>query len=378
MREGWDYQRIGDVCTVVGGATPKTDIKEYWDGENYWITPADLDGSKFQGSTPRTITDLAIQKTNLQLLPIGTVLLSSRAPIGKVAITTVPMYCNQGFKNIVCSDRLLNEFVYWYLYYSKDFLNSLGTGATFKEISKKTTENIIIPIPSIQEQERIVAELDLLTGIIDKQKQQLKELDNLAQSVFYDMFGNKANSSRLVSLSDVCSVVKGLVNPNDEPYCNYPHIGGANIESNTGRFVDVKTAKEENLISGKYPFDDTMILYSKIRPNLNKVALPSFVGICSADMYPLIPNSNINRIYLKYVLTQKEFLSYAISHSGRANIPKINREDLLSYTFNLFDINLQNAFALRIQAIESQKESINRSIAESQKLIDYTMDKYFN
>ena len=136
-KQDWTYKKLGEVATIVGGSTPKSNIEEYWGGTHYWVTPADLDGNKYQGATPRTITDLAVQKTNLQILPIGTVLLSSRAPIGKVAITTVPMYCNQGFKNIICSDLLLNEFVYWFLYGKVDYLNSLGRGATFKEISKK-------------------------------------------------------------------------------------------------------------------------------------------------------------------------------------------------------------------------------------------------
>lgn len=265
-----------------------------------------------------------------------------------------------------------------YIYYAMSHIDvgELVDDRAYPSLKTSTIGAIDIPLPSLDEQERIVAELNLLTGIIDKQKQQLKELDILAQSIFYDMF-NDTESAKVVSLSDVCSVVKGLVNPNDEPYCNYPHIGGANIESNTGKFVDVKIAKEENLISGKYPFDETMILYSKIRPNLNKVALPTFSGICSADMYPLIPKANINRVFLKYILTQKEFLSYAIAHSGRANIPKINREDLLGYTFPLFNINLQESFAQKIQSIESQKELITRSITETQKLFDYTMDKYF-
>ena len=233
-----------------------------------------------------------------------------------------------------------------------------------------------LPVPPIAEQEKIVAELDCLSGIIEKKKQQLKELDNLAQSIFYEMFSNQDGTP--VKLSQACSVVSGLVNPNDEPYCNYPHIGGANIESHTGKFVNVKLAKEENLISGKYPFDDTMILYSKIRPNLNKVALPSFKGICSADMYPLIPQNEFNKVFLKYILTQKVFLDYAISHSGRANIPKINREDLLNYEFLTYPITLQQDFASKIESIEKQKELIAQSIKEAETLFNSRMDYYFN
>ena len=218
MREGWTYKKLGEVATIIGGSTPKSNIEEYWGGSHYWVTPADLKGNKYQGATPRTITNLAIQKTNLQLLPIGTVLLSSRAPIGKVAITTVPMYCNQGFKNVVCSEQLLNEFVYWYLLNKTDYLNSLGRGATFKEISKKATEQIPIPVPPLSEQQRIVNELDLLSGIIKKKKAQLKEYDQLAQSIFYDMFGDPVENEKgweVKKISEIAEYHNGIAHEKD-------------------------------------------------------------------------------------------------------------------------------------------------------------------
>ena len=274
------------------------------------------------------------------------------------------------------TNKVLVKYIYKFFEKYIERLRQVSVGGVIKYIKLGDLTTAQLPVPPIAEQEKIVAELDCLSGIIEKKKQQLKELDNLAQSIFYEMFSNQDGTP--VKLSQACSVVSGLVNPNDEPYCNYPHIGGANIESHTGKFVNVKLAKEENLISGKYPFDDTMILYSKIRPNLNKVALPSFKGICSADMYPLIPQNEFDKVFLKYILKQKVFLDYAISHSGRANIPKINREDLLNYEFLTYPITLQQDFASKIEAIEKQKELIAKSIKETETLFNSRMDYYFN
>ncbi len=170
MKQNWTYKKLGEVGTVIGGSTPKTDVAEFWNGDFAWITPAELDGSKYIHSTVRTITKEAIEKTNLTLLPVGTVLLSSRAPIGKVCITTIPMYCNQGFKNVVCSNALNNEYVYHLLLNKTEYLNSLGTGATFKEISKKTTESIAIAVPPIELQEAFAAQ----SRAIEKQKELVK------------------------------------------------------------------------------------------------------------------------------------------------------------------------------------------------------------
>ena len=120
-----------------------------------------------------------------------------------------------------------------------------------------------------------------------------------------------------------------------------------------------------------------MVLYSKIRPNLNKVTIASFEGICSADMYPLKPTKELDKRFLLFILKQKDFLDYAVSNSGRANIPKINREALLNYKTVLPPLSLQQSFAGKIESIEKQKTAIGKSIEETQKLFDYTMDKYF-
>jgi len=166
--KGWEMKKLKDVAEIVGGSTPKTNVEEYWNGQNPWVAPAELHQNHYISSTERGISNEAAK--GLTLLPVGTVLLSSRAPIGKVSITTIPMYCNQGFKNVVCSNALNNEYVYHLLLNKNEYLNSLGTGATFKEISKKTTENIAIAVPPIELQEAFAAQ----SRAIEKQKELVK------------------------------------------------------------------------------------------------------------------------------------------------------------------------------------------------------------
>ena len=148
-----DWVKIKAVAEVVGGSTPKTDRAEYWDGGFNWVTPAELKEDDYiVTKTQRTLTEDGINSCSLRRLPIGTVLLSSRAPIGKVAIAGIEMYCNQGFKNLICSRELNPLYIYALLKYNSDYLNSLGRGATFKEISKSIVENIYIPVPEIDRQ----------------------------------------------------------------------------------------------------------------------------------------------------------------------------------------------------------------------------------
>lgn len=149
-----DWKSLKDVATIVGGSTPKTENKEYWNGNNKWITPAEIDKDTFYVfDSERHITEAGVKSCTLQLLPINTVLLTSRAPIGKVAITGAEMYCNQGFKNIICSKHLHHYYVYYLLEFNVKYLNAIGSGTTFKEISKTVVENIRIPVPDYRNQE---------------------------------------------------------------------------------------------------------------------------------------------------------------------------------------------------------------------------------
>ena len=397
MKEGWTYKTLGEVATIIGGSTPKSNIEEYWGGSHYWVTPADLKGNKYQGATPRTITDLAIQKTNLQLLPKGTVLLSSRAPIGKVAITTVPMYCNQGFKNIVCSEQLLNEFVYWYLLNKTDYLNSLGRGATFKEISKKATEQIPIPVPPLSEQQRIVSELDLLSSIIEKKKAQLKEYDQLAQSIFYDMFGDPVTNEKgweVVVFSNVCETVTDFVAAG-----SFADLR-KNVEYNDApdyaqliRTVDLKNGflKKAFVYVNKHAFDYLW------RVNLDKdaIILPN-VGVNCGEVYYIKPSmlpykynvlgpnailvrsNHENLIYLSYYFRSPYFQSQIETITNAVGQPKFNKTELKKLLVCLPPLTLQQSFASKIEAIERQKALIQKTITEAETLFNSRMDYYFN
>ena len=184
--------KLGEVCTIVSGSTPKTSVTSYWDGNIKWITPAELNEDTFYiMDSVRHITEEGKEKTGLSYLPTGTVILSSRAPIGKTAIAGCEMCCNQGFKNLICSDAVYNEYLYFFLKSKTDYLNSLGRGATFKEISKSIVENIEIPLPEVNQQKEIAEKFKKLEQLISLRKQQLAKLDELVKARFVEMFGDE-------------------------------------------------------------------------------------------------------------------------------------------------------------------------------------------
>ena len=150
-----EWKEIGLLGKILTGSTPKTNIPDYWDGDIRWITPTELRSeSIYIDDTDRKITEVGRKSCSLNILKPGTVLLTSRAPIGKVAIVGTEMYCNQGFKNIECGPELNNIYLYILLKHNTEYLNSLGRGATFKEISAKIVSEIRIPAPPIEVQNR--------------------------------------------------------------------------------------------------------------------------------------------------------------------------------------------------------------------------------
>ena len=187
-RDSWTP--ISQIGTVVGGATPKTNVPEYWDGEYRWITPAELDNAAgYIYDSERKLTKAGVESCSLQELPVGTVILSSRAPIGKVAIAGATFYCNQGFKNIICGDSVNPIYLYTLLKYNTDYLNSLGRGATFKEISKSIVNNIKIPVPPLPLQEQFaeyVKKTDIAKSAV---KKSLEKAETLKSALMQKYFG---------------------------------------------------------------------------------------------------------------------------------------------------------------------------------------------
>ena len=196
--------RLGDICEIVSGSTPKTGVPEYWDGDIKWITPAELsDDSYIVNDSVRHITELGVQKTGLTSFPEGTVLLSSRAPIGKVAIAGCEMYCNQGFKNLICSEKINNRYLFWFLKGNTEFLNSLGRGATFKEISKQIVTGIEINVPDMTAQIEAVKVLEKISGLIKLRRRELQQLDELIKARFMEQFGDFKTNPRGLPITTI-------------------------------------------------------------------------------------------------------------------------------------------------------------------------------
>lgn len=202
---GWEWVRLGTIGEIVGGGTPKSDNPQYWAKEGIkWLTPADLYGlkGKYISSGARDITTDGLSNSSARLMPEGTVLFSSRAPIGYVAISNAELSTNQGFKSCVPYIKKISDYIYYYLLSAAKKIDEKASGTTFKEVSGAIVSKILMPLPPLEEQSRIVKTVDDLMIICDQLEQQSITSLDAHQQLVETLLATLTDSQNTKELSD--------------------------------------------------------------------------------------------------------------------------------------------------------------------------------
>ena len=278
-----------------------------------------------------------------------------------------------GVKILQPIDDLSAKFLLHYLTWCN--IPSLGYSRHYKLLKE-----LYIPVPPLSEQSRVVSELDLLQSIIDKQQAQLKELDTLAQAVLYDMFGDPVENEKGWETDNLKTVAPQKQYNGIVPSTNgkFWLLNLDMVEQQTGSIIEKVLCDQNEIGNSTIIFDTTNVLYSKLRPYLNKVVLPDEIGYGTSELVPLKPNTDVlDRVFLAYLLRSKSFVNYISVKVAGAKMPRVSMDILRDFLVIQPPISLQQSFTEKIEAIERQKAIINQSLTETQKLFDYTMDKCF-
>ncbi|CAK0752770.1 type I restriction enzyme, S subunit [Gammaproteobacteria bacterium] len=214
-----------------------------------------------------------------------------------------------------------------------DFAVKTSAGSLSPRTNWSHLANYEFPLPPVDEQRRIADLLWAADDVVEKNQEVVEKLLTIQKWKLDNWLidGNLNSEWQEVKLDDICDVQNGQVDPKQPPYCDMIHIASDDIESGTGRILEMNTAAQDKVISGNYLFTEKAIVYSKIRPNLKKVVFPKFTGVCSADVYPIYPRENIIPELLFQLMLSETFTQYATSQSARSAIPKINRNGFRSY-----------------------------------------------
>lgn len=384
--------KLGEICNIVSGATPKTNMAEYWNGDFLWITPAELnDRTKYVYTTDRKITQLAIEKTALRVLPKGTVLLSSRAPIGKVAITAVEMFCNQGFKNLICTNLIFNEYLFWFLKSKTAYLNSLGRGATFKEISRNIVEKIEIPLPSLEQQHHIVNTLDKINELIDLKKRQLQLLDDLVKARFIELFGTVKNNHQeypVIKISGCAKLQGGFAFKSSDYLDNGIRLVQiSNVNKDTLDWDSINCVPQTFLQKYKdFELHVGDLVLAMTRPVIKSLDAVKIATVSENDVPSLLNQrvgrfiidiTKINSTYLMLCCQMTEFREYVEAMSGNSLQPNISSKQVEDYSIVLPPLELQEQFAAFVEQTDKSKFVVQKALDEAQLLFDSLMQEYF-
>ena len=189
MRNGWIETCLGDIAEVIGGGTPSTTIAEYWDGDIVWLTPTEITSQegKVVSDSIRKITDLGVKNSGAQMLPRDSVILTSRASVGYVALAGKDLCTNQGFQSLVPKQSVLAKFLMFWIQQNRAEFESRSAGSTFKEISKSNVKSIKLDLPTLPEQKRIVDLISSVDFYIESLQQQLQSAKSSRNAVLYEL-----------------------------------------------------------------------------------------------------------------------------------------------------------------------------------------------
>ena len=386
MKEGWEIKKLGEVCGIQGGSTPKRTESLYWENGTYpWFTIEDIrEQGRIITDTKQKVTEIAWNK--LRVFPKDTILLCCTASLGEYAITKIPLTTNQQFNGLMIKDKnyLSPMYLMHFCVTLKNILYALSGKATIDFVSAEKVRQISIPIPPIAEQEKIVAELDCLSGIIEKKKQQLKEYDALAQSIFYEMFGDPVENEKgweMKKLGEVGELARGVSKHRPR---NAPELLGGNTP-----LIQTGDIANAGMYITKYnsTYSELGLSQSKLWPSGTLcITIAATIGKCSVLTFDsCFPDSVVGYI-VDCKCTNNEYIYYIFGSLQKIleeNAPAVAQKNINLKTLNellipIPPLALQQEFASKIEAIEKQKALIKKSIEEVETLFNSRMDQYFN
>lgn len=311
----------------------------------------------------KNIKDEQIIKKNDILVAMSS---GSKDLVGKAAQSSSDLNCSFGAFCSIVRPKIINPKFIGY-YFQTDFyrtkISELSTGININNLRKEYIENLDIAIPStLEEQQEIVDVLDAASEIIRLRTACIESAQALIPALFQEMFGdikNNAKNWKLCNLNDLVYIDRKNISVNELKTNAYRYIGLEHIEKDTGKIlIDLENNFNVDLKSNKYYFTNEHVLYGKLRPYLNKVALPTYDGVCSTDIFPIMPRKNIsNKYFIKYLMSSPYFVQITSLKTSGANLPRIGTKALELIKVICPDIEIQNQFAAKVQEIESYIKS---------------------
>ena len=348
----WPLIELRDICVdILSGGTPSTKNEEYWKGDIPWITSADIVDVK-TAKPRRYITEEAIKESTTNLIAKGNVIVVTRVGLGKLFRNDFDVCISQDSQGLILNDKINADYLVYVLKERVENFKNVSQGSTIQGVTKKQLAEILIPLPPLETQREIVAEIEGYQKVIDGAR---AVVENYRPHIPIQP------EWPMVPLKEICSLGGTITKDVD---LMLPYFGADSIESDTGKLLKIETARDQRVSGPVYEFAGERLLYGKIRPYLNKLTVIDLRGYCSSDMYPLSPNrSKVQTTYLATYMLSAAFNESIRGYYERASIPKINRSQLFETKIPLPPLDTQQAIVAEIEA-EQALVAANRELVE--------------
>ncbi|WP_314906031.1 restriction endonuclease subunit S [Corynebacterium matruchotii] len=374
----WPMVKLGEVARVVAGGTPKTSVLEYWDGDIPWVTPKDLalSESLWINAGERFITDYGLAKSAAALLPRGTVLWSSRAPIGLVAIANNQIATNQGFKSFVPGGELDSEYLAYFLIHQRPILEMMGVGATFKEVSAKRAAEIMVPLPPLGEQKRIAEILGGVSKAIQKTKVQLLLMDSLGENKYLSLSKDADTFKSLKDLGVKKITGKSIVAKPDNEHDVNQIIKVSAVSS--GRFIasEAKPLPADYEPNNLHEIHQGDLLFARASGSANLLGACCIVDKEIQHLYLPdkvwkleVDEDILPKVYLLQALRGREFRSVAESHfSSSTGVKNIKTSVLMEFKIPVLKQGQFNDYVHFVKTLDNLRHLLHRKLSLLQEL----------
>ena len=379
------FKKLGDLCYISSGGTPKRTITDYWDnGKIPWVKISDIK-SKHILNTDERITKQGLENSSAKLFPKDTIVYTIFATVGEVGILDITAATNQAIAGIQVKDRtqLRVDYLYYFLKSIKKSVQFLGRGVAQNNINLSVLKSISVPIPSFQEQTAIVKVLDSLNGQIKNKHKQLTLLSQLIKARFVEMFGDpvlNSNDYKLIKLSNLGTLSRGKSKhrPRNDPKLlggPYPLIQTGDITS-SGIFIKKYNNTYSKLGLKQSKMWPAGTLCITIAANIAQTAILSFDACFPDSVVGFIPKADIiTTTYLHYWFSFfQKILDAQASQVAQKNI---NLKVLSNLDVAVPPITEQDKFLSFVQQVDKSKVAVQKSLEETQTLFDSLMQKYF-
>jgi restriction endonuclease S subunit len=347
------------------GKTPSRNNPDYWSSNDYaWVSISDMSNyDKYVSGTKEYISKQAVQESGIKTIPANTVIMSFKLSIGKTAITTSPIFSNEAImafidKGITALDP---EYIF-YLFSGKNWDEGSNKAVMGKTLNKATLSDIEVDIPTQDVQKERIEKLNKISSLIADKKKQLRLLDELIKARFVEMFGNVIVNDKgwpTELISKVAPANSPRIKIDDKVWL----LNLDMVESQSGKILGKLIVSKDKINASTCAFDENNVLYSKLRPYLNKVVLPDQEGYCTTELVPLKPSDKLTREFLATLLRSDAFVSYINEKTAGAKMPRVSMNIFRQFECILPPIALQQQFSEFYKQVDKSKFTLSNELA---------------